>query len=64
VNLSLDKLGIEPDTTYQVHDLLTDARHLWRGSWNYVELNPAATPAHVFRVRRHIRSEQDFDYFN
>lgn len=65
VSLDLTKLGIEPDATYQVHDLLTDARYLWHGSRNYVELNPVATvPAHIFRVRRHIRSEQDFDYFN
>jgi len=64
VDLALDKLGIEAGSTYQVHDLLTGARYLWHGNRNYVELNPAALPAHVFRVRRHIRSEHDFDYFN
>ena len=37
---------------YQVHDLLTDSRYTWRGSRNYVELNPAVQPAHIFRVRR------------
>ena len=63
VNLALDHLGIEPDASYQVHDFLTGARYLWHGARNYVELNPAAVPAHIFRVRRHIRSEQDFDYF-
>jgi len=63
VSLALDKLGIEPDASYQVHDFLTGARYLWHGSRNYVELNPATVPAHLFRVRRHIRSEQDFDYF-
>ena len=62
-NLALDKLGIEPDASYQVHDFLTGARYLWHGARNYVELNPSAVPAHIFRVRRHIRSEQDFDYF-
>jgi starch synthase (maltosyl-transferring) len=64
VNLDLAKLGIEPGATYQVHDLLTDARYLWHGRRNYIELHPTAMPAHIFRVRRHIRSEQDFDYFN
>ena len=64
VNLDLAKLGIESGATYQVHDLLTDARYLWHGSRNYIELHPTAMPAHIFRVRRHIRSEQDFDYFN
>ena len=37
---------------YQVHDLLSDVRYLWRGERNYVELNPTVQPAHVFRVRR------------
>jgi starch synthase (maltosyl-transferring) len=64
VDLDLVRLGIEPGATYQVHDLLTDARYLWHGSRNYIELHPTAIPAHIFRVRRHIRSEQDFDYFN
>ena len=62
-DLALDQLGIEGGSTYQVHDLLTGARYLWHGNRNYVELNPSTVPAHVFRVRRHIRSERDFDYF-
>jgi len=28
-----------------------------------VALDPGALPAHVFRVRRRIRTEHDFDYF-
>jgi len=63
ITLALEKLGIQPDTSYQVHDFLTGARYLWHGARNYVELNPSTLPAHIFRVRRHIRSEQDFDYF-
>jgi starch synthase (maltosyl-transferring) len=35
---------------FQVHDLLTDARYLWYGPRNYVELNPQRVPAHIFRV--------------
>lgn len=63
VELNLRQLGIEPEHGYQVHDLLTGARYLWRGARNYVELNPQFVPAHIFRVRRRIRSEQDFDYY-
>jgi starch synthase (maltosyl-transferring) len=63
VDLALDKLGIEPQASYQVHDFLTGTDYLWHGARNYVELHPTAIPAHLFRVRRHIRSEQDFDYF-
>ncbi len=63
VDLELDALGVEPAETFQVHDLLGDARFLWSGRRNYVELNPAALPAHVFRVGRRTRSERDFDYY-
>ena len=62
-DLNLDALGIAPDEKYQVHDLLTDARYVWRGRHNYLELNPHALPAHIFRVGRYLRTENNFDYF-
>jgi starch synthase (maltosyl-transferring) len=46
-----------------VHDLLSEQRYQWRGRRNYVMLDPHRMPAHVFKVRRRVRSEQDFDYF-
>jgi starch synthase (maltosyl-transferring) len=61
--LDLAVLGVEPEETFQVHDLLTDARYLWHGPRNYVELDPRVCPAHVFRVRRRLHTERDFDYF-
>jgi starch synthase (maltosyl-transferring) len=63
VELDLAALDIEQDALYQVHDLLSDQRYTWRGPRNYVLLDPSRMPAHVFKVRRHVRSEQDFDYF-
>ncbi|HEY3117613.1 MAG TPA: alpha-1,4-glucan--maltose-1-phosphate maltosyltransferase [Chloroflexota bacterium] len=63
VQLDLDWLGLDAETPFQVHDLLTDARYLWQGSRNYVELDPHVLPAHIFRVRRRVRSERDFDYY-
>jgi starch synthase (maltosyl-transferring) len=63
VELPLDELGIDPGVSYQMHDLLGDARYLWHGRRNYVELDPRAAPAHVFRLRRRVRTERDFDYF-
>jgi len=51
------------DDAYQVEDLLGGSRHLWHGRHNYVSLDPTAMPAHVFRVRRRVRSEKDFDYY-
>lgn len=64
VDLPLDELKLEPDHPYQVHDLLSDSRFLWHGSRNYVELIPDLTPAHIFRIRRHLRTERDFDYYS
>ncbi|MCJ8210572.1 alpha-1,4-glucan--maltose-1-phosphate maltosyltransferase [Mucilaginibacter sp. RS28] len=52
VNLPLDKLGIDPDRPYQVHDLLSGDRYTWQGAWNFVQLNPYQMPAHVFRVEQ------------
>jgi starch synthase (maltosyl-transferring) len=63
VEVPLADFQLAPDQTYQVHDLLTDARYLWHGAWNYVELDPAVLPAHIFKVRRRVRTERDFDYF-
>jgi len=51
------------DQPYQVHDLLSDQRYLWRGRRNYVIVDPRRIPAHVFRLRRRVRSEHDFDYY-
>ncbi|MEW6296600.1 MAG: alpha-1,4-glucan--maltose-1-phosphate maltosyltransferase [Thermodesulfobacteriota bacterium] len=62
-DLSLDVLGLEPQQSYQVHDLLSDARYLWQGARNYVELNPGAVPAHILQIRHRLRTERDFDYY-
>jgi starch synthase (maltosyl-transferring) len=63
LTLPLEELQIDPHAPFQVHDLLSDARYLWNGPRNYVEINPHILPAHVFRIRRRMRSEKDFDYY-
>jgi starch synthase (maltosyl-transferring) len=63
VELDLEALGLARERSYQVHDLLSNARYLWHGPRNYVELNPHIVPANIFRVRRRIRTERDFDYY-
>jgi starch synthase (maltosyl-transferring) len=63
VDLDVGALRYDPGQPYQVHDLLSDQRYIWRGRYNYVLLDPQRAPAHVFRLRRRVRSEQDFDYF-
>ena len=61
--LFLHELGMAPNASFQVHDLISDARYLWRGESNYLDLDPGVCPAAVLRVRRKIRTERDFDYF-
>jgi len=63
VELPLGDLGLSAQEPYQVHDLLSDARYVWHGPRNYVELNPHSSPAHIFRIHRRLRTERDFDYY-
>ena len=63
VALQLDELGVDSDESFQAHDLLSGARYIWSGAHNYVELDPQVCPAHIFRIRRRMHTERDFDYF-
>lgn len=46
----LERFGIASDSSYRVEELLGGRSYDWHGEWNYVELNPAVMPAHIFRV--------------
>ena len=59
--LDLEALGVQPEQTFQVHDLLGDARYSWHGNRAFVELNPHIVPAHIFAVHRQHRTERDFE---
>ena len=65
ITMPLKEFGLdsEPGQIYQMHDLIGEARYLWRGESNFVQLDPTACPAHIFKVRRKIKTERDFDYF-
>jgi starch synthase (maltosyl-transferring) len=63
LKLDLPTLDLPPQAPFQVHDLLSGARFLWQGPRNFVSLDPTHSPAHIFRIRRRVRSEKDFDYF-
>jgi starch synthase (maltosyl-transferring) len=41
---------LERGDAYRVYDLLSGERFEWRGSRNYVALDPESRPAHVFRI--------------
>jgi len=51
IRVPLEDFGIGPQQPFEVHDLLADTRYTWQGSRNYIELNPAKIPAHIFKVR-------------
>jgi starch synthase (maltosyl-transferring) len=63
VELPLEDFGMSPRQPYQMHDLLGGIRYLWSGPRNFIELDPAVVPAHIFRLRRRVRTERDFDYY-
>ena len=50
--LPLETLGIGSDESFQAHELVTDARHLWRGPAQHVHLDPQVEPAAIFRLER------------
>ena len=50
VHVPLDQFGLTPDAPYAVEDLLTGARYVWRGSRNYVRLDPLQQAGHVLRL--------------
>ena len=58
IHVPLEVFGATESDSYQMHDLLTGSRYVWRGRRNYVELDPATQPAHVFRVRRWVQGDQ------
>ena len=52
VDVPIDQIGGLEDGSYEVHDLLSDARYRWFGRKNYVELDPEVQPAHILRIVR------------
>ena len=63
LELPLHELGISQEQPYAAKDLLTGEEFFWNGEKNFVELNPAKGGAHIIRVTRSLRLEQDHDYF-
>ncbi|MCX6214247.1 alpha-1,4-glucan--maltose-1-phosphate maltosyltransferase [Spirosoma sp.] len=50
VQVPIWQLGIGPDQSYKVRDLLTEAYYTWKGESNYVELDPYVLPMHLFKI--------------
>jgi len=52
VNVQTDRIGIPDGAAFSVTDLLDGRRYAWRAGRNYVRLDPARAPAHIFAVTR------------
>ncbi|MBX9742433.1 MAG: alpha-1,4-glucan--maltose-1-phosphate maltosyltransferase [Chthoniobacterales bacterium] len=50
VEFPLHKFGFSHESSYIVHDLLTNECYHWKGAWNFILLNPSTNPAHIFLV--------------
>jgi len=63
LRVPLGEIGVAPDETYELSDLVTDRHRLTRGSILTVTLDPEVSPAGIYRVSRWKRRERDFPYF-
>ena len=63
LRIPIAALGIKPDETYQLHNVITDQRDLMIGDGYILRLDPQVEPAAIFVVRRWTHREQEFDYF-
>jgi starch synthase (maltosyl-transferring) len=52
VHVPLAQLGLAEDQPYEVHDLLNGTSYTWKGSRNYVRLDPKDRVGHLFRIDR------------
>jgi starch synthase (maltosyl-transferring) len=58
IDVPIEQFGSMEGDAYQVHDLFSEARYIWHGRRNYVELDPEIQPAHIFRIRRWIEGDR------
>ncbi|MFY8215920.1 MAG: alpha-1,4-glucan--maltose-1-phosphate maltosyltransferase, partial [Chthoniobacterales bacterium] len=58
LDVPVELFGWADGDAFEVEDLLSGNRFLWRGRRNYVSLSPNTNPAHVFKVRRCVGRSQ------
>ena len=63
IRMPLEVLGIPEHQTYLMHDMIDGGKYIWQGQWNYTELDPRIMPAHILRVQKRMKRENDFDYY-
>jgi len=52
LRVPLDALDIDPHERFQVEELITGMRHLWKGREQTIRLDPGKEPAAIFRLNR------------
>ena len=52
VELDMAKLGLQNDSFFFLKDVVTDESYVWRGNKNYVKLDPAKAPGHMFVLKK------------
>lgn len=52
VHLPLADLGLSPDESFEVEDVLFEEVYTWRESTNFVSLDPRTKPVHLLKVRK------------
>lgn len=50
LSFPVGEMGLGEGDTYQVVEMLTGARHLWRGSKRVVRLDPRVNPCEIYRI--------------
>lgn len=53
VQLPLQRLGVQGYVNLKLHDLITNEHYTWTQEWNFVQLNPAKMPFHIFKLSVH-----------
>ena len=51
VDVPTGDLGLPPNSSYQVEDLLTGELFSWNGARNFISLDPSQRVAHILRIR-------------
>jgi len=64
IKVPLNELGISTEQSFLAQDLLGGGQYIWQGEYNYVELNPHILPAHIIKIKKYLKKENQFDYFN
>jgi starch synthase (maltosyl-transferring) len=50
LDFPLEAMGLKPGETFQVEELLTGRRHLWRNAKQGVRLDPDVNPVEIYRI--------------